>query len=148
VNQWVYPTFNNGVYRCGFATSQPAYDKAIEELTESFDKIDEILQRQRYIAGNQLTEADIRLFVTLVRFDEVYAVYFKTNTRSVAATPSILSYCRTIYQLPGVAKTVNMKHIKTHYYTSHPSLNKWAIIPRGPNFEELLKEPRSGTMVQ
>jgi putative glutathione S-transferase len=141
VNEWVYPTMNNGVYRCGFATSQGAYDRAIEELTESFDRIDKILQQQRYIAGDQLTEADIRLFVTLLRFDEVYVVYFKTNTRSVATTPAILSYCRDIYQTPGVAETVNMEQIKAHYYCSHPTLNKYSIIPRGPDFIKLLEKP-------
>jgi putative glutathione S-transferase len=142
VNEWVYPTINNGVYRCGFAKSQEAYDLAIDELTESFDRIDSILQKQHYIAGDTLTEADIRLFCTLVRFDEVYTVYFKTNTRSVAATPSILNYCRQIYQLPRVAETVSMDQIKMHYYTSHPKLNPWSIISRGPDFVSLLKQPR------
>ena len=140
-NDWIYPTTNNGVYRCGFAKSQEAYDIAIGELTESFDRIDQILQKQRYIAGDRFTEADVRLFVTLLRFDEVYAVYFKTNTRSVTHTPSILNYCREIYQMKGVASTVNMKHIKMHYYTSHPDLNRWSIIPRGDDFEGKLKQP-------
>jgi len=139
-NEWIYPTINNGVYRCGFATSQGAYDKAIDELTASFDRVDSILQNQRYIAGNEFTEADIRLFVTLVRYDEVYNVYFKTNTRSVSTTPSILNYCREIYQMPGVADTVNMEQIKTHYYTSHPNYNRWSVIPRGNNFVGLLQE--------
>jgi putative glutathione S-transferase len=141
VNEWVYPSLNNGVYRCGFAKSQEAYDAAIEELTNSFDKMDEILQKQRYIAGDRFTEADIRLFVTLVRFDEVYTVYFKTNTRSIMHTPSVLNYCREIYQVPGVKGTVNMEHIKTHYYCSHPSLNHYSIVPRGSNFLTLLEEP-------
>jgi len=139
VNQWVYPTINNGVYRCGFATSQEAYNIAIEELTDSFDRIDEILKKQRFIAGNELTEADIRLFVTLIRFDEVYTVYFKTNTRSVASAPSILKYIRTIYRMKGVAETVNMDQIKAHYYASHPNLNRWSIIPRGIDFIKLLE---------
>jgi putative glutathione S-transferase len=123
VNDWVYPTINNGVYRCGFAKTQAAYDVAIAELTESFDRVDAILQKQRYIAGDQFTEADIRLFVTLLRFDEVYTVYFKTNTRFVSQTPAVLNYCRDIYQMPGVKETVNMEQIKAHYYTSHPLLN-------------------------
>lgn len=143
VNKWVYPTINNGVYRCGFATSQQAYDKAIDELTESFDRIEQILQTQKYIAGDKLTEADIRLFVTLVRFDPVYIVYFKCNTRSVAGSPAILNYCRRVYQTPGVADTVNMRHIKQHYFTSHPNLNHFSIIPRGTDFEALLKQPIS-----
>jgi len=140
VNEWVYPTINNGVYRAGFAKSQQAYDIAIGELTESFDRIDSILQKQQFIAGDHLTEADIRLFSTLLRFDEVYIVYFKCNTRSVAWTPAILDYCRRIYQIPGIKETCDMEAIKFHYYTSHPSLNKWSIIPRGPGFESLLKE--------
>lgn len=143
VNEWVYPTINNGVYRCGFATSQEAYDKAIDELTAAFDRVDKILQTQRYIAGDRLTLADIRLFVTLLRFDEVYAVYFQTNTRSVSGTPSILNYCRDIYQLPGVADTVNMEQIKAHYYCSHPTLNNWSIIPKGADFVKLLNEPHN-----
>lgn len=141
VNDWVYPTINNGVYRCGFAKSQGAYDKAIGELTDSFDRIDEILSKQRFMAGDQFTEADLRLFVTLLRFDEVYTVYFKTNTRSVATTPSILNYLREIYQMPGVKETVNMEQIKTHYYASHPLLNHWSIVPRGSNFIAMLEQP-------
>jgi glutathionyl-hydroquinone reductase len=129
------------VYRCGFAKTQAAYDQAITELTEAFDRVDDILRKSRYIAGDQFTEADIRLFVTLVRFDEVYTVYFKTNTRFVARTPSILNYCRDIYQMPGVKETVNMEQIKAHYYTSHPRLNYYSIIPRGSDFEKLLEEP-------
>lgn len=140
-NDWIYPALNNGVYRCGFATTQEAYDEAIEELTEAFDKVDSVLQKQRYIAGDKPSLADIRLFVTLLRFDEVYQVYFKTNTRSVTHTPSILNYCREIYQMPGVADTVNMEQIKYHYFCSHVELNALSIVPRGNDFEKLLKEP-------
>jgi putative glutathione S-transferase len=141
-NEWIYPSINNGVYRCGFATSQSAYDNAIDELTTSFDRVDKILQNQRFIASDdKVTEADIRLFATLLRFDEVYTVYFKTNSRSVAATPSILNYCREIFALPGVAETCNMEQIKAHYYCSHTELNKWSIIPRGEDFMKLLKQP-------
>lgn len=147
VNEWIYPNINNGVYRCGFAQSQEAYDKAIDDLTQAFDKIDAILQKHRYIAGDTFTEADIRLFVTLVRFDEVYTVYFKTNTRSVATTPSILNYCREIYQMPGVKETVNMQQIKAHYYCSHAALNHYSIIPRGPDFLKLLDEPHNRDLV-
>jgi len=143
VNDWVYPTINNGVYRCGFAKSQEAYDLAIQELTESFDRIGNILQTQRYIAGDKFTEADIRLFATLLRFDEVYTVYFKTNTRSVAHTESILNYCREIYQMPGIQDTVSMEQIKTHYYTSHPQLNHYSIIPAGADFVKLLEQPHN-----
>ena len=143
VNDWVYPTINNGVYRCGFAQSQQAYDKAIAELTEAFDRVEDILSNQRYIAGDTFTEADIRLFVTLLRFDEVYVVYFKTNTRSVANSPAILEYCREIYQMPGVKETVNMEQIKAHYYCSHPTLNLYSIIPKGADFMKLLEQPHT-----
>lgn len=143
VNDWIYPTMNNGVYRCGFATSQEAYDDAIKALTQSFDRIDSILQKQRFLAGDTITEADVRLFVTLLRFDEVYTVYFKTNTRSVANTPSILNYCREIYQMPGVKETCRMDHIKSHYYCSHVDLNKYSIVPNGNDFIALLEEPHN-----
>ena len=143
VNSWIYPNINNGVYRCGFAKSQEAYDKAIDDLTKAFDRIEEILQKQRYIAGDRMTEADIRLFVTLVRFDEVYTVYFKTNTRFVCRSESILNYVRDIYQTPGIRATVNMEHIKTHYYCSHPVLNHYSIIPKGDNFLEVLEQPHN-----
>ncbi|KAL7535157.1 hypothetical protein ACHAXR_006305 [Thalassiosira sp. AJA248-18] len=141
VDQWIYPDINNGVYRCGFAKSQKAYDKAIDDLTEAFDRLEETLKSQRFIAGDRLTLSDIRLFVTLIRFDEVYVVYFKTNTRSVANSPTLLNYCRDIYSHPGVAETVNMDQIKGHYFCSHPDLNKHSIIPKGPNFEKLLQQP-------
>lgn len=143
VNDWVYPNINNGVYRCGFAKSQDAYDAAIADLTEAFDRIDGILQKQRFIAGDTFTEADVRLFVTLVRFDEVYVVYFKTNTRSVRYTDSILNYCREIYQMPGVKETVNMEQIKAHYYCSHPILNHYSIIPKGADFCAALEQPHN-----
>jgi glutathionyl-hydroquinone reductase len=143
VNDWVYPTLNNGVYRCGFAQSQMAYDSAIAELTAAFDKVDDTLQKRRFLVGDAFTEADVRLFVTLVRFDEVYVVYFKTNTRSVQHTDSILNYCREIYQMPGVKDTVNMEQIKAHYYCSHPILNHYSIIPKGTDFCHLLDQPHN-----
>jgi putative glutathione S-transferase len=143
VNQWIYPSFNNGVYRCGLASTQESYDVAIDELTKAFDKIDSILQKSRYITGSTFTEADVRLFVTLIRFDEVYDIYFKTNTRSVASTPAILNYVRDIYQMKNVAKTCVMDKIKAHYYTSHVELNKYSIIPRGVNFIGLLDKPHN-----
>jgi len=143
LNSWVYPKFNNGVYRCGLASTQESYDDAIDDLTLSFDKIDSILQKQRFLAGDTFTEADVRLFVTLIRFDEVYDVYFKCNTRSVAGTPSMLNYVREIYQMSGVTDSCQMDMIKAHYYTSHVELNKYSIIPRGENFLGLLKQPHS-----
>jgi len=143
VNEWIYPTINNGVYRCGFAKSQEAYTQAITELTESFDRVESILGKQRFIAGDAFTEADIRLFVTLLRFDEVYIVYFKTNTRSVLTSPNILNYCRELYQMGGVAGTVDMEQIKVHYFASHPDLNMHSIIPLGRDFAGLLSEPHN-----
>jgi len=143
VDKWIYPDMNNGVYRCGFAKSQKAYDGAIEDLTKCFDKLETILSSQRYIAGDTFTLSDIRLFVTLLRFDEVYVVYFKTNTRSIANSPALLNYCREIYQMSGVAGTVNMQQIKEHYYCSHPDLNKFSIVPKGSDFEGLLKKPHN-----
>ena len=143
VNEWIYPNINNGVYRCGFAKSQEAYDKAIEELTKSFDRVEKILQQQRYIAGDYFTEADVRLFVTLLRFDEVYIVYFKTNSRSVAKSPAVLDYCREIYQVKGVKETVSMEQIKAHYFCSHPELNYYSIIPKGVDFINLLEAAHS-----
>ncbi|CAD7700373.1 unnamed protein product [Ostreobium quekettii] len=134
VNDWVLPTINNGVYRCGFAQSQEAYDIAVKELFASLDRCEEILSEQRFIAGSVLTEADIRLFMTLIRFDEVYIVYFKTNKRAIREYPNIREYVKNIYQVPGMAESINMKHIKTHYYTSHPKLNHYAIIPTGSDY--------------
>jgi putative glutathione S-transferase len=127
--------------RCGFAKSQEAYDGAITELTNSFDRIESILSSRPYIAGDRFTLSDIRLFVTLLRFDEVYAVYFKCNTRSVMHSPTLLEYCRRIYRMSGVSGTIDMDQIKTHYYCSHPDLNKWSIVPRGPDFLSLISAP-------
>jgi len=112
-------------------------------LFAHLDKLEEILSKQRYVAGDRLTLSDIRAFATLVRFDEVYIVYFKTNKKAIKDYPNIMEFTREIYQLPGVADTVNMDHIKTHYFTSHPLLNNFAIIPIGPNFIEQLKIPHS-----
>lgn len=147
VDQWIYDTINNGVYKCGFCSTQRAYDEAITSLTASFDRINEILQKRQFIAGDQLTLSDIRLFPTLMRFDEVYTVYFKTNTRMVMYTPALLNYCREIYQLSGVGSTLDMEQIKMHYYTSHPHLNKFSIVPRGPDFMGLLDAPHDRHLV-
>lgn len=148
VSEWLHPLMIHGVYRCGFAKSQSAYDQAIAELTEAFDKADLILQRQRYLTGDALTDADIRLFVTLLRYDEVYAFYFKANTRLVMLTPSLLNFCREIYQLEGVAPTCNMEHIKAHFFGSHAEWNKYSVIPRGLGFIELLDMPHDRDQFQ
>lgn len=117
-------------------------DKAIAQLCEAFDRADDLLQVQRYLTGNDtITDADIRLFVSLIRFDEVYAVYFKANARLVMMTPSLLNFCREIYQLPGVLETCRMDHIKAHFYGSHAEWNKYSVIPHGLGFIELLDMP-------
>ncbi|XP_074280604.1 uncharacterized protein LOC141605640 isoform X2 [Silene latifolia] len=133
VNEWTYDMINNGVYKCGFATQQGPYDEAVEKLYDALDKCEEILSRQRYICGSSLTEADVRLFVTLIRFDEVYVVYFKCNKKLVREYPNLFNYTKDIFQVPGMSSTVNMAHIKKHYYGSHPNLNPYGIIPQGPN---------------
>lgn len=130
-NAWIYDGINNGVYRCGFATSQKAYEEAFAELYAALERVESILSKQRYIAGAQLTEADIRLFVTLIRYDEVYAVYFKTNGRLIREMPNTFAYVRELYKMPAIKRSVNMQHIKAHYYASHPSLNVHAIVPVG-----------------
>lgn len=141
LNEWIYHGINNGVYRSGFAQSQEAYNEAVGEVFESLDKVEAILSKQKYLTGDRLTLADIRLFVTLVRFDEVYVVYFKTNKKRIADYPNILNYVRDMYQMPGVADTVSMEHIKAHYYTSHPKLNAFSIVPIGPGAEAQFAEP-------
>lgn len=132
LNERIYPTINNGVYRAGFATSQQAYEQAFAELFEALDWVESILQQQRYLAGEKLTEADWRLFTTLIRFDAVYYGHFKTNRQLLAQFPAISGYVRELYQLPGVADTVDFGHIKTHYYASHLNINPTGVIPLGP----------------
>lgn len=135
VNQRVYETINNGVYRCGFAQTQAAYDQAYRALFESLDWLEERLGRQRYLVGDRITEADWRLFPTLVRFDSVYVGHFKCNRNRIADMPNLWGYLRELYQQPGIAETVNMDHIKRHYYMTHPSLNPSRIVPTGPRID-------------
>jgi len=131
-NSWIYPNINNGVYRCGFAKSQEAYDMAVKDLSSALDKAESLLSKQRYVCGDTFTYMDLRLFMTLVRFDPVYVVYFKTNVGTIEMNyPNLFNYIKDVYQFPGMAKAINMKHIKMHYFTSHPDLNKFAIIPKG-----------------
>ncbi len=135
VNARVYETVNNGVYRSGFAGSQGAYDKAVRQLFDTLDWLEARLTTQRYLAGNRLTEADIRLFPTLVRFDPVYVGHFKCNRRRIVDYPNLWGFTRDICQLPGVAETVNLSHITRHYYESHTSINPTGIVPVGPELE-------------
>jgi putative glutathione S-transferase len=132
INTVVYERVNNGVYRCGFASSQAAYEQAFDALFAALDELDRRLGSSRYLVGGTLTEADWRLFTTLVRFDAVYYVHFKCNLRRVADYPNLSRLLRDLYGVPGVAETVNMDHIKRHYYMSHPHLNPSGIVPKGP----------------
>ncbi|KAK7494497.1 hypothetical protein BaRGS_00014150 [Batillaria attramentaria] len=135
VNEWIYPQINNGVYRSGFAHSQEAYSTAVNGVFDGLDKVEAILSKQRYLVGNQLTEADIRLFTTLVRFDTVYHTHFKTNKRRIVDYPNMWAYTRDIYQIPGVAETVDQEHIMRHYYESHKHINPFGIVPVGPDLD-------------
>lgn len=134
-NALVYPNVNNGVYRCGFATTQEAYEEAFAELFGTLDALEERLGRQRYLVGDAITEADWRLFTTLVRFDAVYVGHFKCNLRRIADMPNLHGYLRELYQVPGVAETVDMTHIKRHYYESHGTINPTGVVPVGPALE-------------
>jgi glutathionyl-hydroquinone reductase len=135
VNDVVYRTVNNGVYRAGFATTQEAYDEAFAELFATLADLDRRLGERRYLAGDRLTEADWRLFTTLVRFDAVYALHFKCNLRRIADHAFLWPYLRELYQVPGVAETVDLDHIKRHYYLTHGSINPTGIVPRGPELD-------------
>ena len=132
VNERVYHTVNNGVYKCGFATTQQAYEEALVALFDTLNWLEERLSNQRYLVGSQITEADWRLFTTLVRFDAVYVGHFKTNLRRIVDYPNLWAYTRELFQVPGVRGTVNMHHIKQHYYGSHESINPTRIVPMGP----------------
>ena len=132
INAFVYDNVNNGVYRCGFATTQEAYEEAFAALFSALDALEVRLSRQRYLVGDRLTEADWRLFTTLVRFDPVYVGHFKCNLRRLMDYPSLWNYLLELYQVPGVAQTVNLRHIKRHYYESHTSINPTRVVPSGP----------------
>ena len=131
LNDWIYPTINNGVYRAGFATSQEAYESAYHQLFEALDSIEQRLGEQRYLTGATITEADWRLFTTLLRFDPVYFGHFKTNRQRIEDYPNISGYVRDLYQQPGVAATVDLPYIKQHYYGSHKTINPTGVVPLG-----------------
>jgi putative glutathione S-transferase len=135
INEPIYHTVNNGVYKSGFATSQQAYDEAVTSLFETLDSLEQRLARQRYLVGDRLTEADWRLFTTLVRFDPVYVTHFKCNLHRIEDYPNLSNYVRELYQVPGVAETVDLAHIRNHYYRSHPTVNPHGIMPIGPEVD-------------
>ena len=132
VNEFVYSAVNNGVYKAGFATTEAAYKEAVITLFDALDTLEARLVDQRYLLGNTITEADWRLFTTLVRFDAVYVGHFKCNIRRIVDYPNLWGYLRDLYQVPGIAETVSIEHIKAHYYTSHANINPTRIIPVGP----------------
>lgn len=144
MNAFVYEYINNGVYRCGFATTQVAYDEAFVSLFAALDRLEERLSGQRYLLGSQITEADWRLFTTLVRFDAVYVGHFKCNRNRVSDMPNLWGYLRDLYQQQGIAETVDLEHIKQHYYYSHESINPTRIVPNGPRLDFDLPHERLG----
>ena len=135
VNEFVYSAVNNGVYKAGFATTEAAYKEAVVVLFDALDTLEARLADQRYLLGDTITEADWRLFTTLVRFDAVYVGHFKCNIRRIVDYPNLWGYLCDLYQVPGIAETVNIEHIKAHYYTSHANINPTRIIPVGPVLE-------------
>jgi putative glutathione S-transferase len=132
LNARIYDTLNNGVYKAGFATTQSSYEEAVTPLFETLDWLDDTLSQSRFLCDDTLTEADIRLFTTLVRFDAVYHGHFKCNVRRIVDYKNLWAYTRDVYQIPGVAQTVNFAHIKRHYYQSHQRINPTGIVPVGP----------------
>ncbi|WP_095143222.1 glutathione S-transferase family protein [Pseudomonas sp. Irchel s3b6] len=132
LNARIYPAVNNGVYRAGFATSQAAYEEAFDELFAELDRLEGLLGNKRYLTGDYLTEADIRLFTTLIRFDAVYYGHFKCNLRRIADYPNLSNWLRELYQWQGIAETVDFTHIKHHYYASHRTINPTGVVPKGP----------------
>ena len=144
INARVYDTVNNGVYKAGFATTQAAYEEAVRPLFETLEWLEARLAKDRFLLGSALTEADIRLWTTLVRFDPVYVGHFKCNIRRLVDMPNLWAYARDIYSLPGVAGTVNFEHIKRHYYESHRGVNPTGIVPLGPVLDFAAPHGREG----
>jgi putative glutathione S-transferase len=142
VNARIYDTVNNGVYRAGFATTQRAYDRAVHALFDTLDRLEQRLSGQRWLMGDRFTEADIRLFTTLIRFDTVYHGHFKCNRRKLIEYPSLWAFARDVYQTPGVAPTVHLDHIARHYHYSHEGINPHRIVPIGPDLDLLAPHGR------
>jgi putative glutathione S-transferase len=143
INAFVYANINNGVYRTGFATTQAAYEEAFRALFAALDEIEARLSARRWLLGNRITEADWRLFTTLVRFDAVYHGHFKCNLRRIVDYPNLSNYVRDLYQVPGIAATVDLDHIKRHYYVSHHTINPTGIVPVGPALDFAAPHDRS-----
>ncbi|MBA2463729.1 MAG: glutathione S-transferase C-terminal domain-containing protein [Nocardioidaceae bacterium] len=133
VNEWVYTDVNNGVYRCGFAGRQETYERAYDQLFAALDRLEERLTERRYLVGEQITEADVRLFTTLARFDAVYHGHFKANRNKLSELPALWAYARDLFQTPGFGDTTDLAHIKAHYYVVHKDINPTRIIPKGPD---------------
>ncbi|EGR0061659.1 TPA: glutathione S-transferase family protein [Vibrio vulnificus] len=134
-NAFIYPNINNGVYRCGFATTQEAYEEAYYALFSALDRVEHHLATHRYLAGSQMTEADWRLFTTLIRFDAVYVGHFKCNQKRIADYPHLNGYMKELYQIEGIAETTDFYHIKRHYYFSHIGINPTQVVPLGPDLD-------------
>jgi putative glutathione S-transferase len=145
INHFVYDNINNGVYKSGFATTQEAYEEAVSNLFEALDKIEAILAKKRYLIGDRITEADWRLFTTLIRFDPVYVGHFKCNLKRIADYPNLYHYMKELYQLEGVAQTTNFDHIKQHYYFSHTMINPTQVVPTGPE-QDLFSQHNRGAL--
>jgi putative glutathione S-transferase len=138
VNEWVYNTVNNGVYKAGFASKQEPYEEAFDALFASLDRLEGILSKSRYLVGSKITEADVRLFTTLIRFDAVYHGHFKCNRQQLQTFENIWAYTRELYSIPEIKSTIHFDHIKCHYYNSHRKINPTGVVPKGPfiNYDE------------
>ncbi|MED5525000.1 glutathione S-transferase family protein [Gallaecimonas pentaromativorans] len=144
INAIVYDNINNGVYKAGFATSQEAYEAAYDNVFATLDALEDRLARQRYLVGKHLTEADWRLFTSLIRFDAVYHGHFKCNRQKLSEFPHLFEYVKELYQYPGISETVDFTHIKGHYYGSHRTINPTAVVPKGPDLDWLIPHQREG----
>ncbi len=142
LNSIIYENVNNGVYKCGFATTQEAYDESFFKLFDTLENLENILEGNRYLTGSIITEADWRLFTTLIRFDIVYYNHFKCNLKRIEDFENLRNYLRDLYRFPGIKETVNLEHIKTHYYVSHKTINPSGIIPNGPEIDYDLPSKR------
>ena len=145
LNSFIYPSINNGVYRAGFSGTQEAYDEAVTSLFNSLDQLEERLASKRYLTGDTITEADWRLFTTLIRFDPVYFGHFKCNISRLIDYPNLWGYLKDLYQVPGIAETVDIDHIKAHYYASHTHINPTAVVPQGPKLDYSTPHGRENT---